>query len=126
VATGKVHVSATAQARRAAGKGSVAAVAIKQRLTDYPTETHVYTSLWCELPLHVTTENHVWHIDGNNIEYRGRLQELGGSIAIHHFRDIMAAWRTRKPKSKNSSRTLHHHGILTDGNYSPKDLQIRR
>lgn len=54
--------------------GPTAALVISHITTDYPVETHVFTSLISELPIYVSTERGLWRVNGDAIAFLGDQQ----------------------------------------------------
>jgi hypothetical protein len=54
------------------GGEKLEALLVSQILTDYPPETHVFTSLLIRLPLLVLTKRGVWRVDGDKVAYLGK------------------------------------------------------
>lgn len=52
---------------RAPDGGTTRALTVTHVVTDYPIETHVFTSLLLKLPVYVATRRGIWHVDGDAI-----------------------------------------------------------
>jgi hypothetical protein len=51
------------------------ALVVSQIVTDYPLETHVFTSLLNRVPVVVATRRGGWRVDGDHIEFLGSMQK---------------------------------------------------
>jgi len=51
--------------------GRPAALVITHLVTEYPLETHVFTSLLSRLPVYVSTSRGLWRVDGDKISFLG-------------------------------------------------------
>ena len=51
--------------------GVPAALTVTHVVTDFPLETHVFTSLLVGLPIYVGTRRGLWRVDGDRIEFLG-------------------------------------------------------
>jgi hypothetical protein len=47
------------------------ALTITHLVTDYPLETHVFTSLLVRLPVYVLTSRGTWRVNGDQIAFLG-------------------------------------------------------
>jgi hypothetical protein len=52
-------------------EGDEAAMTITHLVTDYPLETHVFTSLLLHLPVYVATSRRMWRVNGDQIAFLG-------------------------------------------------------
>jgi hypothetical protein len=55
-----------------------AALMVTQVITDYPLETHVFTSLLVKMPVYVGTRRGVWRVNGDKISFIGDQTSKGG------------------------------------------------
>jgi hypothetical protein len=62
------------EAETRTASGPTAALVISHITTDYPVETHVFTSLISELPIYVSTERGMWRVNGDAIAFLGDQQ----------------------------------------------------
>jgi hypothetical protein len=49
----------------------VVGLGISHLVTDFPLETHVFTSLLHKTPIHVVTQRGAWRVDGERISFLG-------------------------------------------------------
>lgn len=54
---------------------TLTALFVTHLVTDYPLETHVFTSLLTRLPVYVSTKRGLWLVDGDDIGYLGAVSE---------------------------------------------------